>query len=449
MYFSTRTGFTQVGVALSFLFATVSVYGSMPEQYQGNIPEEAEEKVPTQCHPADGDLNWRLVMGEAIAYLAGWQQGTNPMAYAIRAAYLWQNGEQYVYDAFQDAPLCWTLADEGEPGIMPPEMVPVAAGTFQMGNPWLEDGAYSDEIPVHEVYLDAYQIGRYEVTNQQYAEVLNWAHGQGYLTDVDGAPYTGGVIYAHGVYIADTQTSWSYSKITYSEGVFGVRNEVGYGGLSYSMENHPMVNVSWYGAVCYCNWMSVLQGLEPCYDTGTWERYEPVRNGYRLPTEAEWERAAAWDGSKHWRYGITSDTIDFARVNFLHELPEDYANPQGLKAKPYTAPVGWYNGVNFARLSLPDISTVNSTSPVGAYDMSGNMMEWCHDWYHSEYYANSPAVNPSGVSESEALGSRVMRGGAWLVEADGCRSARRYSSTPDFRNCIYLGFRVARVSDKS
>ena len=60
------------------------------------------------------------------------------------------------------------------------------------------------------------------------------------------------------------------------------------------MASHPVVRVSWFGAVAYCNWRSEMEGLQPCYDLETWTRYEPVRSGYRLPTEAEWERAASW-----------------------------------------------------------------------------------------------------------------------------------------------------------
>ncbi|HOC70814.1 MAG TPA: SUMF1/EgtB/PvdO family nonheme iron enzyme [Candidatus Hydrogenedentes bacterium] len=512
--------------------------GEIP--YEGELPPEGEGEPPFQSHPADANGDGRMTMSEAIGYLACWQQGSCLMSYAIRAAYLWQNGEGYTYDASLDPPMCWELPApaegevmyslmlglgavnpeyihgsitpapepdemclplegqpwcglypegtevwltpvpdagyafdhwtgdlsgnqvpalvvmnddkhviaefvalaegegeipvEGEPVVVPGELVDVPAGTFQMGDPWNEGG--EEERPVHAVTLDAYWIGKYEVTNQEYADVLNWAHGRGYLTNSGGGAYTGGLIYAYNRAIADTETSSSYSQLTYSGGVFGVRSRAGHGGVLYSMADHPVVWVSWYGAVCYCNWLSEQQGLQACYDTATWTRYEPVRIGYRLPTEAEWERAAAWDGSRHWRYGMTSDTIDNTRANYCES---GYANPLRLTGYPYTSPVGWYNGVNPARVSAPGTLTVNATSPVGAYDMSGNVWEWCHDWYDQTYYAGGAMTNPLGPS---AGSSRVLRGGSWVDSVWLTRSADRSWSGPDSRY-IMVEFRVA------
>ncbi|OQC04043.1 MAG: Serine/threonine-protein kinase pkn1 [Candidatus Hydrogenedentes bacterium ADurb.Bin101] len=512
----------------------------LPEgEWDGEPPYEGEGDPLFQSHPADSNGDGQMTMGEAIGYLACWQQGSCSMSYAIRAAYLWQNGEGYAYDASLDPPMCWELPEpaegevvyslmlglgavnpeyihgsitpdpepgemcpplegqpwcglypegtevwltpvpdagyffshwtgalsgnqvpalvvmnadkhviaefvalgegeisvEGEPVVVPGELVDVPAGTFQMGDPWNE--GWEDEVPVHAVTLDAYRIGKYEVTNQEYAEVLNWAHGRGYLKNSSGGAYTGGLIYAYNQPIADTETSYSWSQITYSGGVFGVRSRAGHGGVSYSMADHPMDRVSWYGAVCYCNWLSEQQGLQTCYDTATWTRHTPVRNGYRLPTEAEWERAAAWDGSRHWRYSMTSDTISFSRANYYED---GFANPLGLTS-PYTTPVGWYNGVNPARVSAPDTLTVNATSPVGAYDMSGNAWEWCHDWWYREY-TTEPVSNPTGPTSGSY---RMLRGGSWGNLAGHCRAAERchYLATPDY----HAGFRVSCASD--
>ncbi|HOH29353.1 MAG TPA: SUMF1/EgtB/PvdO family nonheme iron enzyme [Candidatus Hydrogenedentes bacterium] len=382
-----------------------------------------------ETHPADQDADWSIEMSEAIGYLSGWQQGDSPMDYAIRAVYLWQNGEYYSCHATLDPPMCWMLPEC-------PELVDVPAGTFQMGDPWNQGGDY--DVPVHDVYLDAYRIGKSEVTNQEYADVLNWAYVRGYLTDGDGGAYLGTKIYAYGQFIADTQASWKYSQIAYSDGVFGVRSRTGHDDVPYSMADHPMVEVSWYGAVCYCNWLSEQQGLQACYDTATWTRYEPVRNGYRLPTEAEWERAAAWDGSRHWRYSMTSDTLDITRANYRDDQYEGYANPLGLTS-PYTTPVGWYNGVNPARVSAPDTLTVNAPSPVGAYDMSGNVWEWCHDWYDETYYQGGAMTNPLGPSTGTY---RVPRGGSWEDNNRGNRSACRVWFQPAY-GYNTIGFRVA------
>jgi len=167
-------------------------------------------------HSADGNEDWELVLSEAIAYIAGWQQGDNPMSYAIRAAYLWQNGEQYHYEASEDSPLCWVLGpveEEGEipiegevegegevpiegeyptetillPGNVPLELVRIPAGSFQMGSPNTERSRYDWEGPVHTVTIayDFY-MGRYEVTQAQWLAVMGcspggyaWNFGQG------------------------------------------------------------------------------------------------------------------------------------------------------------------------------------------------------------------------------------------------------------------------------
>lgn len=320
-----------------------------------------------------------------------------------------------------------------------PAMIPVPAGWFEMGRPYMDIGS-GTEVPVHDVYLDAYQISKYEVTNQEYADVLNWAHSQGYLANSGGGDYTYGVIYAFGQPVADTQSSHEWSQINYSDGVFSVRYRTGHDNQSLYMADHPMVMVSWYGAACYCNWLSEQQGLQPCYNLSTWTRYEPLRNGYRLPTEAEWERTAAWDGREHWRYGMRSESIDITQANYyIGSL--DYANPLGMMSYPYTAPVGWYNGVNPAQLNAPGTLTVNAKSHMGAYDMCGNALEWCHDRWYREY-TPEPVTNPIGPTSGSY---RVVRGGSWINNSYYCRAAYRDDIyTPEIRNS-YIGFRISRT----
>ncbi len=143
------------------------------------------EKETAVYHPADLDLNWQMVMSEAIAYLAGWQGGSNPMAYAIRAAFLWQNGEQYHYDAGQDAPLCWALGPvegegehEGEiltialPEDVILEMVWIPSNSFQMGRYAGEQDSYGDEEPRHAVSVPGFWLGKYEVTKRQWQALM-------------------------------------------------------------------------------------------------------------------------------------------------------------------------------------------------------------------------------------------------------------------------------------
>jgi formylglycine-generating enzyme required for sulfatase activity len=302
-----------------------------------------------------------------------------------------------------------------------------------MGRPYTDEGD-PDELPVHTVTLSAYRIGLYPITNQEFADLLTWAQLRGYLEDNGGAPYTGGAVYAYGRFLADTTDSAGSSQIVYQNGVFRVRSRVGYGGAQYSMADHPVVHVSWHGAACYCNWLSEHQQMEPCYDTVTWNLHVPLRYGYRLPTEAEWERAAAWDGGRHWRYGIAGDELNTRQANYYTTT---FTNPLGLTEEPYTSPVGWYNGGNAAQLIAPALLTLDSPSPAGCYDMAGNVWEWCHDWYGA--YPSESASNPLGAASGS---SRILRGGSWFNTYWISRAAARGSDAPENRDQDY-GFRIA------
>jgi formylglycine-generating enzyme required for sulfatase activity len=320
-------------------------------------------------------------------------------------------------------------------------MITVPAGRFEMGRPYYLK-LPTEELPVHTVWLDEFQIGKYLVTNELFVDVLNWALSSGFLKNNKGDPYTGGVIYAYGQPVANPKEAEADSEITFINNIFTFEDREGHDGQLFSLADHPVIRVSWHGAVCYCNWRSMKEGLQPCYDTETWTRYEPVRNGYRLPTEAEWERTAAWDGEKHWRYGMTSDDIDFTKANY-NDLYLSSPNPLGLKNKPYTTPVGWYNGINPVKLSTPEALTVDAHSPIGAYDMCGNVSEWCHDWYFNNYYKSSPKNNPAGPAAGKY---RVVRGGNWQGQTDHTRSAfRNLDINEPYQRYYYYGFRIARL----
>ena len=332
-----------------------------------------------------------------------------------------------------------------------PNTVSVGAGTFTMGRTSAGDDANhggSDELPAHSVTLSAYMFGKYEVTNKEYCDVLNWAFAQGYLySDASGTPWSGsGNIYAGETttsrYLAVSLTSTD-CNIQYSGGAFTSKTRVGLPGTtSYAMDTHPMVRVSWYGSVAFCNWLSQWQGLTPCYDMATadWPLTvaPPASGGYRVPTEAEWERAAAWNGTKHWIYSFLSDTLTGKNQADYYDSNPNYVNPLGLTTTPYTAPVGWFNGVNVNPNG--GVATLNSSSPVGAYDLSGNVWEWCHDWYLNTYYNGGSMTNPTGPGTGSY---RVYRGGGWSSNFYACRSARRSLSTPMTPDYL-TGFRLAR-----
>jgi formylglycine-generating enzyme required for sulfatase activity len=241
------------------------------------------------------------------------------------------------------------------------------------------------------------------VTNQEYADILDWAFTQGYLTTASRSTAT-----AYGQELLDVDSN--YCQLNYDEGrVFYVFPE--------TMRNHPVVEVSWYGAAAYCNWLSQSQGLTPCYDTDTWT-CDFSKNGYHLPTEAQWERAAAWNGSRRLRYGNGSDSVDCATANFNN------CNPLELSNAPYTSPVGHYAG---------------ASSPVGCYDMCGNAHEWCNDWSY-RVYTESDVTDPEGPVSGSA---RVLRGGTWGLSGYFCRSANRLEGDPSGADGSF-GFRVAR-----
>lgn len=324
------------------------------------------------------------------------------------------------------------------------EMVAVPAGSFDMGRTSTGDDATygaSNELPVHTVQLSAYQIGKYEVTNEQFCAVMNWAHARQLLRSGAGVVWTqtSGGIYAGSplkliFQILDLTTL--KSPINFVSGQFVPRNRNGLPtGTVYSLATHPVVMIHWEAAAMFTNWLSEMEGLTPVYDSAFSATL--TNNGYRLPTEAQWERAAAWDGSKHWIYGFTSDSLGGAeRANQNRPATVPAINPLGLTIDPATSPVGWFNGVNVSPKS--NVTTVNSQSPVGCYDITGNAAEYCHDYYAASYYTSSPAADPTGPATGT---SHVTRGGYWRSStyAD-LRTARRLTNpSPQ-----YVGFRIAR-----
>jgi formylglycine-generating enzyme required for sulfatase activity len=244
------------------------------------------------------------------------------------------------------------------PQPAPANMVRVEGGTFQMGSPSSEPGRINDEGPQHQVTVSSFYMGKYEVTQREYREVMG--------------------------------TNPSSIK----------------GG-----DNLPVENVSWYDAVEYCNALSRKEGLTPAYTisgsgdnrTVTWNL---SANGYRLPTEAEWEYAC--------RAGTTTAYNTGANINNN---------------------TGWYED-NSAR-STQEIGR-KPANAWGLYDMHGNVGEWCWDWFTD--YTSGTQTDPVGASSGS---NRVARGGSWFDSAQYVRSACRVHPTPSLRNRD-LGFRLVR-----
>lgn len=326
--------------------------------------------------------------------------------------------------------------DMGEPD----GMVLIPAGEFQMGDTF-GDG-HTDERPRHPVYVDAFYIDTYEVTNQQYCDGLNWAWAQGGLITV-----TGGVVYQHGIGTSypycDTTTSTPISRITWDGSTFGV---------TPGKEDHPMVRVSWYGAAAYCNWRSAREGRPLCYDFSTWT-CNFVHGGYRLPAEAEWEKAARGGSAGHRFPWSDQETIQHARSNYFSSpvfaydtSPTRDSHPcWGSGSIPFTSPVGFFTGALQYQAdwdwpgSLTSFQTASGINGYGLHDMAGNVWEWCNDWYSAAYYSSSPYDNPRGPASGI---HRLIRGGSWDGHANLCRVADRGDYPPSY--CYnYFGFRCA------
>ena len=254
---------------------------------------------------------------------------------------------------------------EPEP-IVPDGMVLITEGEFKMGSN--DGGADDDEQPVHTVHLDAYYIDANEITNAQFRDFV--------LANPEWQKDRIAAKFHDGNYLED----WNGNNYPLGEG------------------EQPVRYVSWYAAMAYA-----------------------ISVDKRLPTEAEWEKAARG----------------------------------GLDRKQYP----WGNGINFNRANYG--KRLGETTPVGdyppndygVYDMAGNVWEWCLDGYEADFYANSPLENPTaGANSAEAIVNdfenivdfRVIRGGGWNSEPEWLRAANRHGTSPAYAGIGALGFRCAK-----
>jgi formylglycine-generating enzyme required for sulfatase activity len=247
----------------------------------------------------------------------------------------------------------------------------IAAGEFVMG----ADDGEEDERPVHRIYVDDFAIGTCPVTNAEYAQfVRETGHPS---PAVRALPLIAG---AHESDFRSVAAGYFWSNGTPPEG----------------RDRHPVTLVGFDDATRYCAWLAGKSG-------------QPVR----LPTEAEWERAAR-GGLEGMRFPW-GDTLDAARAHYLPDA--------STKSERGTAPVGSYPPNAFE-----------------IYDVAGNVWEWVSDWYSPNYYERTEYINPQGP---ETGIMRIVRGGAW-VNADGhyLRCAYRHKIPPD-SYAYSIGFRIA------
>lgn len=282
----------------------------------------------------------------------------------------------------------------------PAGMAVIPAGIFQMGNSTDAAEGGTDELPAHTVYVSAFYMDRYEVTKQLWDDVRAWGLTHGY-TDL-----------AAGV-----------GKVA----------------------NHPVQTISWYNMVKWCNARSQMEGLVPMYYTNdaqstlyqtgsvnvTNAQVKWSAGGYRLPTEAEWEKAARGGSAGHRFPWVNVETITHSQANyysdatFIYDVSptRNYHPTYAVGSTPYTNPVGSF-----------------APNGYGLYDMAGNVWEWCWDWYGSSFYSTSPSTDPQG---SPPGAYRVYRGGGWSTSAHDSRVANRGYVTPG-SVYNYLGFRPVR-----
>jgi len=269
-------------------------------------------------------------------------------------------------------------------------MILVEGGTFMMGRDASKDKInsmeFKDELPRHEVNLNSFYMGKYEVTVKEYKAFFK-AKGKKMPLQPDSAWFA-----EH----PDTKIYYPLSKTQW----WGWKDAF------------PMQNISWYDALEYCNWLSTKEGLQKCYNIkGESTTCDFSKNGYRLPTEAEWEYAA--------RGGQKSKGYIYAGGD----------NPN---------PVAWYD--ESSALKGPAKVGTKSPNELGIYDLSGNVWEWCWDCYSGNYYANSPKDNPKGPAHTIY---RVVRGGSWHYRAELARTPDRDGPIPGFTSFNH-GFRVIK-----
>ena len=394
------------GLVSLTVFVCLTVFsssGTCPSLY-GNAgpsrsyPGESTPKKPSIKSITTGPkIIWDAQFGKAYRLLWGPSPGGpwEPFGETV----LGTGKEMCIHDEGGDARMRFYRLEITE--LIPPRTVPIRGGTYDMGDHFGLDPTYS--APVHTVRVTTFFMDVTEVTNAHFCRYLNIARQAGEVQ-------LGGKA---GVCNAD-DSRFNYldlrrdpfnplffdSDVLYSERSDSFEVVPG-------REYHPVAGVFWYGAAAYCNWRSGEEGLQPCYDLHTWKcNFEA--DGYRLPTEAEWEYAAR--GALRYSAYPWGNEIDGSKANYAHS-GDPHENDCDLGIGHPTTPVASY-----------------APNRYGLYDMAGNVMEFCNEYFQPYYYQdcveNGIADNPTGpafpMHEMGGLSREyVLRGGScWNSPAD-------------------------------
>ena len=394
---------------------TLSSYDDYLDAYpQGRHAEEAEERMEA----LDEENAWKqaVARGSLVgfrkylrAYPAGKYAGEARKRIEELKAAPEPQPEPVVTKKEGDSPLKPAPAarekpaEKEQPAALK-DMVFIEGGPFEMGDTFGE--GRDNEQPVHTVTVNDFYLGCYEVTFEEFSRFVE---ATGYKTDADKDD---------GSFVWENEKWKKKAGISWRHDTTGKMRHAG-------EKKHPIIHISWNDAVAYCNWLSEQHGYQKVYaGNGNTVSANWKANGYRLPTNAEWEFAARQRGQKR-RFGNGKDIADPEEINF--DGSTQYSIP--------------YSKEGIYRAKTTEVASFPPNS-LGLYDMSGNVWEWCWDWNDGKYYNKSNnAQNPKGPDSGSY---RVLRGGSWFSLPGRARCALRSAVFPDFRYYRY-GFRLART----
>ena len=371
-------------------------------------PTNTLDKTLVSLVNAKGEIESRVPLGhQTIEYLT---PGNYTLKLADIQGYVTPKVHPLILAANNHVELLNLVYSKDRQGIISPEQIVfVTEGEVLMGDPLSLNKA--NESEERRVRINSFRIGLLEVTNSQYAEWLTYAWKRGEIRYQNEGKQKGTLTDQAGHYLFNTTLADPLSQIT----VENKHGETRFLPL-LGKESYPVICVSWYGAMAFC-----------------------TDNHLRLPTEAEWEKAAGMaiappgEHLKKYRYGFSEDDIDITRANYKDKTVPTKA------FSVRTTPVGFYNGKNSAEIEGNLMQTRLSVSPSGAFDMSGNVWEWVSDWNDENYYTTSQEDNPRGPLQGQ---EKVAKGGCYDSLAEGTRVAERIGLHPEHRD-VYTGFRVA------